>query len=1388
LALGAAGPPPSQEPGEPLPSDEPEWLSYAQGYAADLLAVLQQFDYAAYPGQDKESEDLARTGRALSDSVEEVIEQSQQEGTSAVIVHVLGHGTVTSDHLYVHGNDGSRSHNHVETWLGWVQDHEGARPHTLFILDICRSGEATRQSWLEFTPAAARRAWVIAACRAEEEAFNGRLTRALIDVLQKYGSLDLRIDPAHAYIPLDTFIQEIRRELDQAQLGGLQQHVETSRIELGELGTSLADLPFFKNKSPLRPARTMLSSRLDAAARALLDTVPDAWYFMDRAGGGSPSGGEQAVGFFEGRRDQLHDLSAWMNGAGGAVKVVTGKPGVGKSALLGILVCAAHPKLRDATHGLWGHLPHPPPLLGDRFCALHARQRTPSEVTGGLARQLGLGSVDTADQLVAEIAGLAGEVPVILIDAVDEARDASGLVNVLLLRLATACRADGTPACRLLIGSRSEPWLDGLIEAGGPGREAELDLGSADPDDLRTALTDYLNRVLGVRGPYATATLVPVREHLAASVADILTGRDGGDGTPAWGEFLVAGLFAHHLLASESARSLEEAEQLAASVPRDLPGVLRLDQSRQDAPWMRPILAAVAHAYGEGMSEPLIELAIPAVRPAHQRDVTPTRQDMHDALDQAEFYLRRSVDTDGRTLYRLFHQGLTDRLRQEPWEPEDGIGAETPEVVGPLFEALTCTVVKAGHPGTWRSAWPYLLRHASEHAVDAGRLDDLLSDPEFLVHADPVILARHLHQATSAPARRVAAIHRASYLQHHRATPEVRREILAVDAARFGHPEWARDLVGVSKWRLKWATGGQVSSALLATLAGHAHGARAVATAQVAGRPAAVTADGDGTVRVWDLRTSEVTATLAAHSGWINGVACYSPDNAPLALTASEDRTVRIWDLATGQAKVTLRGHGDSVSAVASATVCDRNVVLTASDDDTARVWDPASGQVVFNFSEHTNAVTGVACSVVNGRPVAVTTSNDGTARVWDIETGQVITTHVHTDPLRGVACTIINGQPVAITTSDDGTARAWDIETGRTLAVLAGHTGPVIAVACTRLYGRSVAITTSDDDTARVWDLTLDQEAPALSEAHARPIRALALMTDGSPPTVVSGSADGTVRLWDLASGQHMACLTGHAHPVNSVDATKVQGRLVVTSTSDDGSARIWDLADAANPIQLNGYTNAVTTGTCVVRAGTPVLVTTSGTMLHVWDLSTVAPGASITPDTTALTGHSDPVNAAAHTEINGRPVVITVSNEPTVRIWDPMTGKVIGHLSHHRGRVLAVACATLGGRPVAVTGGDDAAIIWDLANAEVLSVLDGHPGPVTAVTCTVTGEVTTALTGSDNSVRAWDTATGQLLGTFNFPYPVHALCAGPLNEIVVATGQELVAMTFSNRDLAEG
>lgn len=104
-----------------------------------------------------------------------------------------------------------------------------------------------------------------------------------------------------------------------------------------------------------------------------------------------PAAGRITAGCFTGRAPQLRKLAAWMDGDGdGGVTMVTGGPGAGKSALLGLLVCAAHPQLRHATQDVW-RTAAARPSENPALAAVHARQRSIAEVVASLGRQL-LGS------------------------------------------------------------------------------------------------------------------------------------------------------------------------------------------------------------------------------------------------------------------------------------------------------------------------------------------------------------------------------------------------------------------------------------------------------------------------------------------------------------------------------------------------------------------------------------------------------------------------------------------------------------------------------------------------------------------------------------------------------------------------------------------------------------------------------------------------------------------------------------------------------------------------------------------------------------------------------------------------------------------------------------
>jgi WD40 repeat protein len=120
----------------------------------------------------------------------------------------------------------------------------------------------------------------------------------------------------------------------------------------------------------------------------------------------------------------------------------------------------------------------------------------------------------------------------------------------------------------------------------------------------------------------------------------------------------------------------------------------------------------------------------------------------------------------------------------------------------------------------------------------------------------------------------------------------------------------------VRVWDL--ATGTPIGS----PLTGHTGAVRAVAAAELDGRPVIISGGDDGTVRVWDLATgTPIGSPLTGHGDWVRSVAAGGLDGRPVAISGGDDGTVRVWDLATGTPIGSpLTGHGDWVRSVAART------------------------------------------------------------------------------------------------------------------------------------------------------------------------------------------------------------------------------------------------------------------------------------------------------------------------------------------------------------------------------------------------------------------------------------------------------------------------------------
>jgi WD40 repeat protein len=1136
---------------------------------------------------------------------------------------------------------------------------------------------------------------------------------------------------------------------------------------------------------------------------------------------------------FTGRRTVMTALAQWMAGAAaqpGLLRVVVGSPGSGKSAILGALVCTAHERLRQTMPEIANRLPGEcqPPIIED-LVVVHARNRDVAEIAASIGLQLGLSDPIPAADAGALAAVLAGRdrVPVIVIDAADEATDPVALTRSLLMPLVS------TGAVKLLVGTR--PWADqfGPLLDAAAARGGLVDLDQVPARALRADLTAYLNDMLAHSHHYRDA--YELRSRVAATAAKALTRARMGS------EYLAAGLFADYL--DSLPAPLRHHDRITAALPDSLDKLLELRLARLGShePLLRPVLATLAHAKGTGIPRDLLTAATATFAPDRK---SPDEATVARLLGVARFYLRRSVESDGTMLYRLFHQAFDDRLVARPRDP-DRLSPATEADTRMLLERLLDRVRLPDGQFAWDRAAPYLRRHAVDHAADAGRLGLLLTDVGFLTYADPERLLRHLAAAPDTAAAEVA-VYRTSRHIHSGLDAFVRRQILAVDAARWGLGDLSARL-DTPPWTVRWATGSHLSAALRTTIdvpantvgiglldgravavAGgldgtirvwdlasgepvgdpiHAHHrpVSAIVTATLDGRALAVTSGGRGAAAVWDLASGEPVRRLGPHTAGARAMAIAALDGRPVAVTAHpHDGTIRISDLGTGElVGPPIDTRAQALHALAVTVLDGRPVALTAGSigNGKVRVWDLITGKPARPpIGAHVGGVEEIVTTVLDGRPVAVTSGGslgDGQVRVWDLASGERVgeTIRTSTNGNPSLAVTTLDGRPVLVTGGAGGIVRMWDLASGRPVGRdIPARAYGMCSVAATTLDGRAVAVTGggASDGTVQVWDLAGGGPLGRPVHAHGTPVSAVAIATVGGHRVAVSagGFGDGEIRTWSMDGGQPVG------HPVRTPVAgvrdlavAVLDGRAVAVTTADvvgeSGSGLwVWDLVSGERVGRsIEAHVNTVDVLATATLDGRAVAVTGSGVRMgdgtiRVWDLATgeavgppVAAGIDLRVMTVATLGTS--------------PVVVIGDSDGTVLPWDLTARALVGRPTRSRtGAVDALATTVLSDRAVVVAGGEDGTVwAWDMITGEPTGPgIRAHPGGVRAVaTTTLDGRAVTVTAGAhDHTVRVWDLATGtRRAPAYRMPEAIGGIAVHD-GSIVVASGRDIAHLAI--------
>ncbi|WP_343242174.1 WD40 repeat domain-containing protein [Streptomyces sp. SID9727] len=653
---------------------------------------------------------------------------------------------------------------------------------------------------------------------------------------------------------------------------------------------------------------------------------------------------------------------------------------------------------------------------------------------------------------------------------------------------------------------------------------------------------------------------------------------------------------------------------------------------------------------------------------------------------------------------------------------DDGSAAPRTRVAQRVFDLLTAEVAE-GDVLRWERASPYLLRHSAEHAAEAGRLDLLLEDWEFLVHGD----ARSI--LASSPAgwqdHTSLTIYRTSLPHHATARAAQRRHILAVDAVRHQQPGISRALYvppgeQSPAWQCAWSTAANISPALRASFTGHSRALHQLALAEV--------------------------------------------DGETFAVTAGADETVRLFHAGTGALRHAWKGHGGGVTSLASHARGSGAFIVTGDAGGWLRVWDARTGRAAWAVAAHDGPVTGLKTLVHDGHLSAVSVGHDGALRVTDFERGRsrVLVTAA-SGTLRGLlALAGSPDEPVALTAvsaTGEEPARvvAVGIEAGLILYTLQ-CTAEVTGLQCGESDGTPIAVAVFADGTGRLWDAPTGR-SPLTFSRRGRPgdldVLHLTAENDVAPCMAVTGGADGTIRVWDLYTGERLQQLEGHHKAVLALDSVHVP------YAAQEGTDPELDERQMDRSV-FRQHVRSVTQrrNSRLTPASLIILSASADDTVRSWHAESGG-------ELHTYTGHTGPVRRVVAFDLptaSDRWKAVSCGDDATGRVWDlsDRTEHVAGAI--HPGRIEALASDTSRGRPLVVTAcGDNRLRVLDSRTGSLLSARMAGDSPVYAVALGATREgpvIASVDSGKGIVVRLAE--TGALLWSHQPDSPVVALSAG--------------------------
>lgn len=420
----------------------------------------------------------------------------------------------------------------------------------------------------------------------------------------------------------------------------------------------------------------------------------------------------------------------------------------------------------------------------------------------------------------------------------------------------------------------------------------------------------------------------------------------------------------------------------------------------------------------------------------------------------------------------------------------------------------------------------------------------------------------------------------------------------------------------------------------------------------------------------------------------------FSPDGRQIAVGCN-DGLARIYDFDTG---VELAAVGELDGGERRCIAYSPDGLRVLFGGARLEVWDLDGGTLTARFEGHTHVVMSAAFST-DGRYIA-SGSVDRTIRVWDVDTG------VEHYCLRGgegtVTClAFLSYENRLISGSMDGTLRLWDISAGAEFACLPNHAGGVEAVACSPVDGKVASA--SEDGCIRIWSSSDGAELACLRTSRER-IYGLDFSPDGQ--RIASGSSDGNIDVWLVESGSRLASYFEPADWLRSVEYSP-DGRRIAAVTGK-GLVRVWDAEASSSPLRLVAHSGVICSVACSPDGRRIASLGRDG-VVRVWEAESGVELLRFSGDMECEESNTFKRSWGPFPlEFSPCGQIADAPDDASIRVWDYETGNGLFRLRGHEKPAWALAFSA-DGKSIASASEDGTVRVWDVGSASQVDCFVG-------------------------------------------------------------------------------